>query len=425
MSAAVGKKLRQAREALDLTLEQVAQETHIRLHYLQAMEAGQFDVIPSRVQARGFLRSYAGHLRIDVQPLFDAWEGDALLTFMPPEEGSQEDVDNEESSEPTADTDPDDSPVTEDESASLAEVGETLRSQRELLGLSREDVERHTHLRIHYLQALERGDMDALPSTVQGSGMLKNYAEFLGLDPEPLLLRFAEDLQSKLFERRQTRPARGRATRQTRKTNNVPRRIFSRDVIVSGFIVIFLIGFALWAGMRIAAVRSAVEPAPTPPSIAEVLLPSATITIVPTATATIPSPIDEAADAEAGGAVVEAEEAPFTLEDAQKLIRIQISIRQRAYMRITVDGEIEYDGRVTSGGDYAFAGDETVEILTGNAAGLHVTYNGVELGVLGFYGEVVNFVITADGIQTPTPTVSPIATETPLTTPTLSPTPVP
>jgi len=425
MSAAVGKKLRQAREALDLTLEQVAKATHIRLHYLRAMEAGQFDVIPSRVQARGFLRSYAGHLHIDVEPLFEAWDGDALLTFMPPEEQAE----NEGAPDADADTDADELVSVDETAIGLAAVGETLRSQRELLGLSREDVERHTHLRIHYLQALERGDMDALPSTVQGSGMLKNYAEFLSLDPEPLLLRFAEDLQSKLFERRRSGTSQSKEVRKPKKARSLARRIFSKDVLVGGSIVIFLIVFALWAGMRIATARSAEEPKPTPPSIADVLLPSSTATIQPTATATIPSPIEEIVDAdadtEAGGPAAEVIEDTFALDDVERLVRIQIVVRQRAYLRIVVDGEVEFDGRVLPGAAYAFAGDEGVEILTGNAAGLHVTYNEVELGVLGFYGEVVNFVITANGIQTPTPTVSPTATETPRTTPTPTPTLVP
>ncbi|MBC8507455.1 MAG: DUF4115 domain-containing protein [Anaerolineales bacterium] len=418
MSAAVGKKLRDAREALDLTLEQVAQETHIRLHYLRAMEAGQFDTIPSRVQKRGFLRSYAGFLRIDVQPLFDALEGDALLTFMPP----KEQIESEEAqTEDTPEAQVADEPVS-----GLAAVGETLRSQRELLGLSREDVERHTHLRMHYLQALERGDMDALPSTVQGSGMLKNYAEFLGLDPEPLLLRFADDLQSQLSERRQSRPTSSRVSREPQQ-KSLLRRILSRDIIIVVSIVVFLIVFSLWAVTRIMGTRSAEEIEPTPPSIADVLLPSSTPTIEPTATATVPSLLDEAADADLGAnsAAAEVTESPFVLEAAEKLIQLQIAIRQRAYMRITVDGEVDFDGRVLPGSIYAFSGDETVEILTGNAAGLHITYNGAELGVLGFYGEVVNFVIAADGIQTPTPTVSPTPTETPQTTLTPTQTPVP
>ena len=64
MSAAIGKILQAAREDRQLTLEQVAAATHIRLHYLQAMEAGDFESLPSRVQMKGFLRSYASQVGI-------------------------------------------------------------------------------------------------------------------------------------------------------------------------------------------------------------------------------------------------------------------------------------------------------------------------------------------------------------------------
>jgi len=75
MSAAIGKILRQAREERGLTIEQVAEEIYIRPHYLQAMEAGQFDVMPSRTQMRGFLRSYADFLHLDVAPFSRPWKG--------------------------------------------------------------------------------------------------------------------------------------------------------------------------------------------------------------------------------------------------------------------------------------------------------------------------------------------------------------
>jgi cytoskeletal protein RodZ len=85
-------------------------------------------------------------------------------------------------------------------------MGLLLQRQRDLLGLSLEDVERHTHLRTHYLRALEAGKLEDLPSPVQGRGMLKNYTTFLGLDPEPLLLRFAEGLQARLAAQQAAQP---------------------------------------------------------------------------------------------------------------------------------------------------------------------------------------------------------------------------
>lgn len=415
MSAAVGKRLQQARQEQGLSLEQVAADTHIRLHYLQAMEAGQFDLIPSRVQARGFLRYYANHLKIDVEPLFAALEGDAVLSLMVVDE--REDLPADEAASDTS------LPKKENNFA-LTSVGETLKTQRETLGLSLEDVERHTHLRIHYLQALERGDMEALPSTVQGSGMLKNYAEFLSLDPEPMLLNFADELQEQLRKRRRPENRQQRVRKEPQQTPGLARRFFSRDILLGGLLVISLIVFAIWAGMQISIARSNQEVQPTPPSIADVLLPSATTTAIPTPTATIPSPIEEVVEAEAAAEPAnEAGEPEATQEAldsafAESAVRVQIVIRQRAYMRVNVDGEEEFNGRVVPGAAYAFAGEQSVEILTGNGEALYVTYNDIELGLLGTFGEVRDIVLTIDGLQTPTPTISPTPTRTLRTTPT-------
>jgi hypothetical protein len=104
-------------------------------------------------------------------------------------------------------------------------------------------------------------------------------------------------------------------------------------------------------------------------------------------------------------------------------VRVQIVVRERAYMRIIVDGETEFDGRVLAGSVYAYAGEELIEIVTGSGSALHVLHNEQDIGVLGTYGEAVNFVITIDGVQTPTPTLTLTPTETP--TPEVTPTPNP
>jgi hypothetical protein len=102
---------------------------------------------------------------------------------------------------------------------------------------------------------------------------------------------------------------------------------------------------------------------------------------------------------------------------------VQITVRERAYMRIIVDGDTEFDGRVLTGEVYTFAGQEYIEIVTGSGSALQVMHNEQEIGVLGTYGEAVNFVISIDGVQTPTPTITSTPTETP--TPEITPTPNP
>ena len=61
----IGDRLRDARTARRLTLEDVERDTRISRRYLQALEDERFDVLPAPVYARGFMRSYAGYLGLD------------------------------------------------------------------------------------------------------------------------------------------------------------------------------------------------------------------------------------------------------------------------------------------------------------------------------------------------------------------------
>ena len=55
----VGQLLRQTREAQELSLADVEEQTRIRQSFLIALESGNWDDLPNEVVARGFLRNYA------------------------------------------------------------------------------------------------------------------------------------------------------------------------------------------------------------------------------------------------------------------------------------------------------------------------------------------------------------------------------
>ncbi len=61
----LGAQFRRAREDRHLTFEQIERQTRIRAHYLEAIELGNFGVIPSPVQLRGFVRNYARAVGLD------------------------------------------------------------------------------------------------------------------------------------------------------------------------------------------------------------------------------------------------------------------------------------------------------------------------------------------------------------------------
>ncbi len=65
----IGSQLRQAREARDLSLENVQKATRIKRVFLEAIEADRFEDLPGPVQVRGFVRSYASYLGLDPDSL--------------------------------------------------------------------------------------------------------------------------------------------------------------------------------------------------------------------------------------------------------------------------------------------------------------------------------------------------------------------
>lgn len=66
---AIGNALREAREKLGLSTQEVEEATKIRRKYIQALEDENFEIIPGKVYVRGFLRSYARFLSIDGESL--------------------------------------------------------------------------------------------------------------------------------------------------------------------------------------------------------------------------------------------------------------------------------------------------------------------------------------------------------------------
>jgi cytoskeletal protein RodZ len=297
------------------------------------------------------------------------------------------------------------------------EIGAELRTRREMLSLHLDEVERNTHVKSHYLAALEAGAMDDLPSTVQTRGMLSNYAAFLDLDVDSLLLRYADALQARHRERNPQKPP--RAPGEPIVSRIPPIRSFIAGDIVFGFgVAILLMGFTIWGVSRVMTIMDEEEIQPTAPSISDVLL----ATIDPslfTPTATL-APVED-------GLLQPTVTIVIPTQNLNVNVQVNLIAVERTYMRVIVDGEEVFSGRVVTGNAYPFEAETQVEVLVGSGAAIRVVYNGRDLGLLGDFGQVVNNIYREEEIVTPTPppTQIPTITHTPTATVPATSTPVP
>ena len=404
MSDSAGSILREARQERGFSLGQVSEKIHIKKRFLKALEAGDFSIMSSQAQLKGFLRSYADFLKLDSKELLS-------LIFSPASEQPQPTESTQSAEEEPM------GPKRESESMYL-DIGKTLFERRDLLSLTLDEIEKNIRVPIHYLKLLEEGKFDRFPSPVQARGMLANYASFLNLDSDEIALRLAEVVQSEFAARRELEETMSpEISKKARMA--LPlwlRNIFSPDLVfvtILGFSMVF---FFIWGLNQINSTRSNQLPSPTAPSIGNVLFP--TSTAAPSAT---PPPalidIDENALATS-----EAQNQPEIVDVEAALnpdtIKIVLIARQRTWLRVTVDGELAFEGRVATGETLTYTSSDQIEVLTGNAASLQVFYNDRDLGLLGVSGEVVDVIFTRDGLVAPTPTIIPTATATIPVTPT-------
>jgi cytoskeleton protein RodZ len=73
------------------------------------------------------------------------------------------------------------------------DVGTTLRTARERLGLSQGALAARTKISPALLDALERNAFDRLPRGIVGRGFLRAYAREVGLDPEEIVRQYLEE----------------------------------------------------------------------------------------------------------------------------------------------------------------------------------------------------------------------------------------
>ena len=91
--------------------------------------------------------------------------------------------------------------VSSDASLAAGErIGPMLAKAREARGLGINDVVQTLKFNPRQIELLEADDIGALPDAMFVRGMIRSYARFLKIDPEPLLARLASRVPTSVPE---------------------------------------------------------------------------------------------------------------------------------------------------------------------------------------------------------------------------------
>lgn len=303
-------------------------------------------------------------------------------------------------------------------------LGEQFRLAREAREMELADIERQTRIRLKFLQAIERGDFELIDSPLQLRGFLRNYAETVGLDVDAVLAHYEEALQHKGRRRPKkttsppvAAPAAATAPAPTGRASDVPsskisiasskslsssttsqfvpsrRRNFLRTVVAVTLAALLTGAIVVGSLLFLNNISSGSDPEPTRDAAIRVLPPPSTseaeintlsqLTPVnpPSATAFIVAPPPE-----------------LGTNDA---LFVSVTALRRTWMRLVVDGIVEYEGLLLPGVGYEKTARDNFQIRVSNAAGVRLMINQQEYP-LGAPGELADRTFTLAGLATPT-----------------------
>jgi cytoskeleton protein RodZ len=236
----------------------------------------------------------------------------------------------------------------------VGSFGDRLQREREMRGITLEEIAEATKIGTRSLRALEEQDFDKLPGGIFNKGFVRAYARYLGLDEEQAVA----DYLAALGEAQ----AAGKATRQEPGANAPApeRNIFIPDVEESEPIrlplgpiaVVVVVAVLLFSGWRyftrnglpnLRHVRAAAQ-RPSPP-VAK-----------PAAAADASRPGTSAAPAK-GGFVV------------------RVKAREDSWISIVADGKPVMSAVLPKESEKSFHAQQSLVLKTGNAAGIELFYN--------------------------------------------------
>jgi transcriptional regulator with XRE-family HTH domain len=70
----LGRYLHDARESLNISLEQAAAVLNMRVRYLHDLESGKLDNLPGKAYIRGYIKNYSEYLRLDSTEVLQEYE---------------------------------------------------------------------------------------------------------------------------------------------------------------------------------------------------------------------------------------------------------------------------------------------------------------------------------------------------------------
>lgn len=231
----------------------------------------------------------------------------------------------------------------------MASLGQELKRERELRGISLKEISNTTRISLKFLEALEEDRLEVLPGEFFIRGILRAYAKNVGLDEDYVMNKLQE-----IWMLREP----SQDLERMKKLRHPP---FPRKNRILLYIILVIIAFAAFLSLYF-VLRSMLST--STPAVSQQ-------TVI--AESSPPPPAEE----------------PEPSIAEEKEVDLKISFLEQTWIQVYADGEKKLDGLMSRGDKFSITAFRELVLNLGNAGGLTYTLNDNKGKPFGSRGAVV------------------------------------
>lgn len=268
----------------------------------------------------------------------------------------------------------------------MGSFGERLQREREMRGITLEEIADSTKIGTRSLRALEAEDFDKLPGGIFNKGFVRAYARYLGIDEEQAVTDFLAAAGES--EQPLPNPNPTEKVAVYRSSNRGWAAVLALVVLAAG-------GYAAWrlnlGPFATHAAQQSPPPAVQPPAAEP----------PQTGSADAAGAAGQPAGDSASASPASADRSGMTGSGAAPAEGFVLRVRAKedSWLSITADGRVVWEGTLPTADTQEVRATKSVVLKLGNAAGVEVSYNNTVMQPLGRANEVKTVVFTPEGLQ--------------------------
>jgi cytoskeleton protein RodZ len=294
----------------------------------------------------------------------------------------------------------------------MGAFGDRLRREREMRGITLDEIAESTKISRRHLESLEKEDFESLPGGIFNKGFVRAYARYLGIDEDQAVADYSANSD-------EVPPPEDQFPLEIheepdRKMN--PRRARWPLIGATAAVVAVAVGYTLWAKKGnhhgVASSVSAAGPvAAGNSSSASDTKTSAVQNTIASQSKAAPAPATNQAPVavpvkQVAAVVAPANSAPPAPVPAARprpqppehTFFIIIKAKEDSWISVVADGHRVAHGTLRADKQRFIRAGKQIIVTTGNAGGLEVSYNGKPLGVIGNEAEARTMTFTPTGL---------------------------